>query len=609
MTETQLEQNTEQPITSKAPFFGRWAIMAMAVLLGVMVIGAVLAWKTNDVMGNLPFLRQPGKLGTLSSEQKMLVDQTPWKTAAGLAALAVTQEELEYARQAERLADHEVDQAFATALRQANLQQRTLAGEALVLQAKVKNLESLVTSDQAALDGVVKGSDDEQLAQAQLGLDQDQLNDAKADLARASGDQRDRIQQELTAREAQMKAFDATNGEGGVGEVAAISLQRYRTLAGLLGGWRKQQQRYAELMVAKAAAEGDAAALTEAHNKLMASSGAHGNGAGAAVEDRLASLKRMSLERQLMSLYDDRVETELQLSDVYGKWGAQVLLQHKIVAHLILLQGMMIGIILMVAIVLGAVAKRLAEKESLDRRRMRTLGWIARLLVQVAALVSVLLVIFGPPDHVSTVLGLVTAGLTVALQDFILAFVGWFILIGRNGIAVGDAVEINAVAGEVIDIGLFRTTLLETGNWTAKGHPTGRRVAFNNKFAISGQFFNFSTAGQWMWDELTVSVPADEDIEATVARVEKTVRTATEKDARQAETEWKHVSLRHGLSQFSAEPAVNLRPTAAGVDLVVRYVTRAAGRFDRRNTLYQFLLESLHSAKAVAPELVGGTQH
>jgi small-conductance mechanosensitive channel len=190
----------------------------------------------------------------------------------------------------------------------------------------------------------------------------------------------------------------------------------------------------------------------------------------------------------------------------------------------------------------------------------------------------------------------------VALQDFILAFVGWFILMGRTGIGVGDVVEINGVAGEVVDIGLFRTTLLETGNWTAKGHLTGRRVAFNNKYAISGQYFNFSTAGQWMWDEITVSVPSDEDLAATIERVQKTVSAETEADARQAELEWKQASLRHGLSQFSAESAVNPQPTATGLDLVVRYVTRASGRFERQNTLYQCVLDSLRAPKAAAAQ-------
>ncbi len=103
-------------------------------------------------------------------------------------------------------------------------------------------------------------------------------------------------------------------------------------------------------------------------------------------------------------------------------------------------------------------------------------------------------------------------GLTVVFQDFILAFFGWFVLMGRNGIRVGDWVEINGVGGEVVEIGLFRTALLETGNWTDKGHPTGRRVTFINNFAITGQYFNFSTAGQWMWDEIGVNVPSGEDM-------------------------------------------------------------------------------------------------
>src|SRR4029077_17088327 len=75
-----------------------------------------------------------------------------------------------------------------------------------------------------------------------------------------------------------------------------------------------------------------------------------------------------------------------------------------------------------------------------------------------------------------------------------------------NGIRVGDWVEINGVVGEVIEIGLLRTVLLETGNWTDTGHPTGRKVAFVNSFAIEGHYFNFSTTGQWLWDELQVEV-------------------------------------------------------------------------------------------------------
>ena len=112
---------------------------------------------------------------------------------------------------------------------------------------------------------------------------------------------------------------------------------------------------------------------------------------------------------------------------------------------------------------------------------------------------------------------------------------------GKNGIRVGDWVEINGVGGEVVEIGLLRTTLLETGNWTDKGHPTGRRVTLINSFAIKGQYFNFSTAGQWMWDEIMFSIPATADAYAMIEIIYQAVVKETEQEARQAEEEWKQL--------------------------------------------------------------------
>src|SRR5260370_29286180 len=130
---------------------------------------------------------------------------------------------------------------------------------------------------------------------------------------------------------------------------------------------------------------------------------------------------------------------------------------------------------------------------------MRTL---TRVSVQLCAVICILLVIFGPPSELGRILGLAGAGLTVALKDFIVGFLGWFVLMGKNGVRLGDWVEINGVTGEVVELGMFHTVLLETGNWTDSGHPTGRRVTFTNSYAIEGHYFNFSTSRQWMWDKL-----------------------------------------------------------------------------------------------------------
>jgi small-conductance mechanosensitive channel len=213
--------------------------------------------------------------------------------------------------------------------------------------------------------------------------------------------------------------------------------------------------------------------------------------------------------------------------------------------------------------------------------------------VRVVALLFILLVIFGPPGQLGTFLGLAGAGLTVALKDFIVGFIGWFVLMGKNGIRLGDWVEINGVTGEVVEIGPIHTVLLETGNWTDSGHPTGRRVTFTNSFAIEGHYFNFSTTGQWLWDELQLVLPLGEDPYPIVDEFQKRVIEATKESAALAEREWRSATRSREMSSFSVAPAVSVKPVVGGIELAVRYITKANERYQLRSKLYQAAVEML----------------
>lgn len=581
--------------------------LLIAVPAAALVLLLVASYLTQGAMANLPFLR--GKRGASAEE---LVDQRPWQTAQALAAMAVSVEEQRLALTAERLADHEVDQAFAMALRMATLEPPVLKGDALALSQKVAALKQTVKEDQAAVDSLTKEaaklpkgpdgtvqSDDLDVAKAQLTLDNDQLGDATDDLAQVSGDKRGAIQQELTAREASMKKFDEQMEAGA--PTAVASAKRHRTLYGRAKSWFDQRNRMELLGQARAEADADVAALTAQHAAIEkkateAEAGASSTDADAqaAMISRVARMGKMHAIAQVHSIVDDRIQTQQQLANVYERWLAQVQLQHRIVRHLILQSFALIAFLLLCAAVLSALVRMMVDRSKMDKRSLHTLRTVARLGIQIVTLLLVLLVIFGAPDHTPTILGLATAGLTVVFQDFILAFFGWFVLMGKNGIRIGDWVEINGVAGEVIEIGLFRTSLLETGNWTDRGHPTGRRVTFLNKFAISGQFLNFSTTGQWMWDEISVNVPVGEDTFERIDQIHKAVLQETEEGGQRAEQEWQRSAKQMDLRLFSATPTVEMRPAGEGIDILVRYVTRAADRFEMRNRLYQLVIDLLH---------------
>lgn len=596
----------------------------VVILLGLsllLVACLVFSWTTRDVMGNLSFLGNGSRSARRATGRKSIVDLRPWQTAQALAALAVTTEEKEFARNAQRLADHQVDQAFASALRQASLQAQhiTLQGDALALSQKVAQLQELIKQDQAQVQSITEelkspsssskqgtpvDASDLEVAKAQLGLDTDQLADVSQDLDRATGNQSAQIQSELNAHEASMREYDKQVQSGG--DIAVVAAKRRGTMASRVKAWFDQRDRYELLQQAIQQANEDIAKLTAEHNALEAKVNTALSAPASDRAARLAELKDRSSMNQILSIYDDRVQTSQQLALIYSRWSAQVMRQHSIVLHLIVRSFAVILFIGICMVLMDALVRRLMAYRAIDRRRSQTLRSILQLSIQVVGGVLILLVIFGTPRETPTILGLATAALTIALQDFIIAFLGWFVLVGKNGIHVGDWVEINGVGGEVTEVSLFTTTLLETGTLADKGLPTGRHITFMNGFAIRGTYFNFSTSGQWMWDEITVSLPANADIHRIVDSIHAAALQETEHNVRIAEQEWKRGASTGGLGRFSATPVEILLPSSSGTNLQVRYVTRASERFELRNRLYQKVVTLLRDPAAAEPASVRG---
>src|SRR6266436_2544440 len=577
----------------------RVIVLVMLIVLAVTLAGAFM---TRGVMEYLPFLQARKGNWTGAYVPLGVVDQRPWQTVATLGALAQSAEERKLARDAERLADHEVDQAFSQSLRQASLANPNLSGKALALQQRVSELQQTIKNDEARIAllsasagtrsaRAASNTSDLEIAKAQLSLDQAELADSVEELARESGDQRVKVQQELAARQASMKQYwDKASKDDG--QTAVASAEQYTTLAQQVSTWHSLRNRKQLIAQAQQLARADVAALTEDRETLRAEAASvAAKPVGESASERIDRLQRISAQQNILSILSDRLGAQQQLVALYGRWGEQAELQQKIVIHLILQSLALIAAICILVILAGWGLQLALERIVHDSRQKQTLKTVLSLGTQLVGLLLILLIIFGVPRQMPTILGLVTAGLTVVFQDFILAFCGWFVLMGPNGVRVRDWVEIDGVGGEVVQLGLFRTWLLETGNWTAHGHPTGRRVSFLNGYAIRGKYFNFSTVGQWMWDEIKVTVPPGTDIHPLLKGIYESTVQATEEDAKMAETEWKRVTHEEGSPQFSAMPSVNLRPAGAGVDIVIRYITRAGVRVEARNHLFAMIVD------------------
>jgi small-conductance mechanosensitive channel len=314
----------------------------------------------------------------------------------------------------------------------------------------------------------------------------------------------------------------------------------------------------------------------------------------------LETTQRRAADRKTLATLAKRIDNETLLANTYGQWIGVVAAEQRSLVNGALRGVLVILAIIIVAVLIDYAIGAIIRKTSMDRRQVATLRTVTRVTLQIVVVLLILLVIFGRPTQLGTFLGLAGAGLTVALKDFIIAFFGWFVLMGKNGVRLGDWVEINGVTGEVVELGMFHTVLLETGNWTDSGHPTGRRVTFTNGFAVEGHYFNFSTSGQWLWDELQIVLPAGQNPYPVVEAIQKIVLEATSEGARQAEQEWKSAAKSRDM-KVSAAPAINVKPIVGGVEISVRYVTRANERSLLRAKLNHAAVDLLGSRPDSGP--------
>jgi len=562
-----------------------------------------------------------------------LVDESTYISALRLAQLANTPEEQPYALTALRVADHELALAFTAALRDVEAHPPALGPEARAIQDRLVKSQALLDSDQqrvtqlsAALAAANESQkdtlhDELELAQSQLDLDKDEVEEANQDLVAAGGNPQQRIEAMVQEHDAQVKARAAAAPAAPVGPAERTgSLREFREWLKL----RQEQQQLADAAdLAQQSAEtlsaqrtALAASLEDTksgiaelahHTKSAKSAGnpakpvpraAHSHEDAAALLDQT---KLITANQKVLTLLDRQTADQRQLAGVYRQWAGVVSLQANALAHKLLLDGAIVALILLAVLLLDTWVAHLLTKPKLDRRQAETLRSITRISLRVLAVVVILLIVIGMPSQFGTMIGIVGAGLTVALKDFIVAFFGWLVLMGRNGIRLGDWVEINGVSGEVTELGMFHTVLLETGNWSDAGHPTGRRVTFTNSFAIEGHYFNFSTSGQWLWDTLQVVVPAGQDPYPVVDGITKQVADATAESVRQAEQEWQRAVPSQRSKTFSGAPGVNIKPVVGGVEIAVRYLTRAHERYQLRAKLYQSAVDLLAQKQAALP--------
>lgn len=285
----------------------------------------------------------------------------------------------------------------------------------------------------------------------------------------------------------------------------------------------------------------------------------------------------------------DSAAIEVQLPSAFEQWRDTYL--HDV--------GEKLVVFLILALLLHLLA-RLAKRqtrvsiEEINRRhtirKWISYGYVVLLILIGIALFANSLVGLG------TFLALVVAGLAVALQDILKSVVGWIYLSGRSGIRVGSRLEVDGTMGDVIDIGVLKTTLIEVGKRVHGEQSTGRIVTVPNFLMLSASVFSSGVENPFVWSELRITVTYESDWERAEAIVREVAAELHAEIAAEVDAGFGRMNRRYAFKYGTLTPIVYVSMGDSGIHLTLRFLRRARaqrGSLDRisRRVLAAFARE------------------
>ncbi len=269
-----------------------------------------------------------------------------------------------------------------------------------------------------------------------------------------------------------------------------------------------------------------------------------------------------------------------------GEWmqsaiGLEVETQSRVIASL--------AVIAVIMILRGLVAWIIARRSEDVRFRYHARKVSAYVSAGLALLLLGRIWLTGFQD-IGTFLGLVSAGLVFALKDLVASVAGWIYLLWRRPFEVGDRIQIGKHAGDVIDIRLFRFTLIEIGNWVEADQSTGRVILVPNSLLLIEVLANYSKGFQYIWNELPVMVTFESNWPKAKAILQKIIDDQSAHLSEAAMQSVRKAAQRAMIIYSTLTPKVWTSVAESGVLLTIRYLCDPRKRRGTAETIWEDIL-------------------
>jgi len=269
------------------------------------------------------------------------------------------------------------------------------------------------------------------------------------------------------------------------------------------------------------------------------------------------------------------------MPDYLKEWLSDPVVQ-KIVASLVGL--MIIGFV--VQLFHRTVTHRIQQPDI--RHRVRKLINLAGYL---AGFLLIAFVVAEEKGHLTITIGVATAAVAFSLQEVIASVAGWVEISFGRFYQVGDRVELGGIVGDVIDIGVLRTTLFELGQWIGGDQHNGRIVRVANSLVFRDPVFNYSADFPFLWDEITVPVKYGSDRHLAREILQQVIDEITGPDVPAAQAMRDRLVKKYTIESLGVEPVVTLIANDNWIEYTVRYVVDYRKRRRIKDQIYERILD------------------
>ena len=254
-----------------------------------------------------------------------------------------------------------------------------------------------------------------------------------------------------------------------------------------------------------------------------------------------------------------------------------------------------IGIAL-IWVLIKVIQKNLFSKIKDSDSRYRTKK-VSNIFGYILTLLLIAIVFSDQLGGLTVALGVAGAGIAFALQEVITSFAGWLAIMFGGFYKTGDRVQLGGIKGDVIDIGVLRTTIMETGQWVDGDLYNGRIVLIANSFVFKEPVFNYSGDFPFLWDEIKIPVQYGSNYDKANELFLKIGNEVSAGLSDQSMEKWKEMQLKYRLEDAVTEPMISLIANDNWVEYTLRYVVSFKKRRITKTELFTRILKEVESTE------------